>query len=323
MLFFLLLTSCFEEEPGNSPVVIFETVWNDFSTSYPSFEERSVDWDLLYSVYRPRVNNSINETQLFAIISEMLLQLKDGHVKITNSRTTSQYVPGTGKPVNFLGRSFMRKKLTSVRENNVMMSGLLSPDLGYVYIESWGSISSQYLFIDQCINDFKNVKALIIDVRNNGGGADVNAKEVMGRFSSERVLSSFVRYKSGPGRNDFGNYLSRHIEPKGNSSFLNKPIFVLANRRCFSSNDYFIVSMKSLSNVTLVGDTTGGGAANAVPRELRNGWIYTMPRWKQYDVDKKTFEGKGIYPNYPVWISKSDSLNGKDLILEKAVSLVK
>jgi hypothetical protein len=321
LVFLLLTSSCFEEEPGRLPVDVFESLWTDFSVSYPSFEQRKVNWDSLYTVYRPRVNNSLTENQLFSITREMLAHLKDGHVKLVAKRMSVQHNPAAGKPTNFPGRNYLRGMLTSLRENNVIMSGFLTPELAYVYIESWGSTPDQYSLIDQCLKDFTRAKALIIDVRGNGGGSDDHAKEVMGRFVDRQTLVSFVRYKSGPGRNELGDFLTRSIEPKGSSSFLNKPVFILTNRRCYSANEFFIVSMKSLPHVLLVGDTTGGGSANAIPRELGNGWYYTMPRWLQYDLDKKTFEGKGICPHHPVWTSKSDSTAGRDLILEKAMEL--
>ena len=79
---------------------------------------------------------------------------------------------------------------------------------------------------------------------------------------------------------------------------------------------------RSIPTVTVIGDTTGGGSANPITLQLPNGWSYRVARWIQYAADKKVFEGKGLAPNIPVWISKADSLGGKDVILERAIKFL-
>jgi len=83
----LLMLSCesvyFEEEPANNPEAIFEDLWNTFNTSYANFEERGIDWQQQYSIYRQQVNASTTEDELHSIFVEMLGKLNDAHVKLT------------------------------------------------------------------------------------------------------------------------------------------------------------------------------------------------------------------------------------------------
>jgi len=77
-----------------------------------------------------------------------------------------------------------------------------------------------------------------------------------------------------------------------------------------------------LPNVTIIGDTTGGGSANPISLQLPNGWSYRVSRWIQYTADKQIFEGKGIAPDLQVTITTKDSLAGRDVILEKAIDFL-
>jgi carboxyl-terminal processing protease len=81
-----LFTGCedlFVPEPGDDPEEIFEQLWATFEEEYAPFEERGVDWDLQYGIYRPMVTSGTTEDELFDILSLMLSSLDDGHVSIT------------------------------------------------------------------------------------------------------------------------------------------------------------------------------------------------------------------------------------------------
>jgi C-terminal processing protease CtpA/Prc len=81
--------------------------------------------------------------------------------------------------------------------------------------------------------------------------------------------------------------------------------------------------MKALPNVTVIGDTTGGGSANPITLTLPNGWSYRVSRWIQYTAQKTIFEGIGLPPNIPLWISPADSAAGRDAILERAIQFLR
>ena len=80
---------------------------------------------------------------------------------------------------------------------------------------------------------------------------------------------------------------------------------------------------KSFPYVTTVGDTSGGGSGNPLILQLPNQWTYWVPRWIEYTADLKIYEGIGLRPDIPVWISKADSLAGRDAILERALQILR
>ena len=68
------------------PAANFDALWRMFDRNYGSFIPKRVDWDLLYRVYRPKVNARTNDRDLFEIMSRLLEHLNDNHVKIQSRR---------------------------------------------------------------------------------------------------------------------------------------------------------------------------------------------------------------------------------------------
>lgn len=72
----------FEPVPQNDPEAIFEDLWGEFDKHYAPFEERGVDWDVQYSIYRPQVSASTTDAQLESIFKQLLTELNDCHVDL-------------------------------------------------------------------------------------------------------------------------------------------------------------------------------------------------------------------------------------------------
>ena len=80
-----------DPNPAHSPKGIFETVWNDFDRNYPYFNHKHIDWDSVNEVYSPLINDNLSSAELFTVIGEMTLLLKDIHVNITSSYGTVHF----------------------------------------------------------------------------------------------------------------------------------------------------------------------------------------------------------------------------------------
>jgi C-terminal processing protease CtpA/Prc len=181
---------------------------------------------------------------------------------------------------------------------------------------------SRYLVIDEILSQWKNMKGIIIDVRWNSGGNSVNAETVAGRFADQLRVYSYRRQKIGPGKDDFSPWKSSSIEPKGSYQFL-KPVVVLTSRATSSSAEMFVMAMQVLPNVTIVGDTTGGGVGNPIFRELPNGWSYRLSTEIEADAQGRIVEGAGVVPDVPVLTTVADSANGIDRMLEKGIEIIR
>lgn len=307
--------------------VNFEALWKEFDQRYSFFEIKRINWDSLHTVYKAKIKSTTTEGELFQILSSLIAELKDGHADLTTPFGYYSYKDWWQKhPGNFLGEQATFKYLVKsypTQANGNMKFGKLTNDIGYIYVgpNLNGDVTTWSNAIDLILDSLKNTKGIVVDIRNNGGGNDNLGMTIAGRFTDQTRIYSYVRYRNGSKHSDFTDYSERTITSQGKLKYL-KHIAFLTNRRCFSSAEGTTLMFRSIPTVTVIGDTTGGGSANPITLQLPNGWSYRVARWIQYTADKKVFEGKGLAPNIPVWISKADSLGGKDAILERAIKFL-
>ncbi|MEM7478101.1 MAG: S41 family peptidase, partial [Planctomycetota bacterium] len=93
-----------------------------------------------------------------------------------------------------------------------------------------------------------------------------------------------------------------------------KPVVVLTNAKCFSATDIFVAGMKELSNVTLMGTSTGGGSARTTGVRISRGIDLRIGSMISYQTDGTLFDGNGVSPDIYVepepgyFVGQSDSL---------------
>ncbi|SDK38515.1 Tricorn protease C1 domain-containing protein [Catalinimonas alkaloidigena] len=303
-----------------TPVENFEQLWHTVNEKYSFFGFKQVDWDSVYAVYRPQVKNDMNVVELFDVMADMLFTLRDGHVNLRSqfdvSRNFDWYL---NAPPNFnydiVERNYLRDdyRITGPFLNTAIDS------VGYVYYGSFSSSVSEF-HIDFIVNRFQNAKGLIFDVRNNGGGSLSNVRRIMSRFVKEKTLYAYWIYKSGPGRNEFSEPIPQYIEPEGDYRY-EKPVVILTNRQCFSATNDFVLAMSALPNVTIVGDTTGGGGGLPYHGELPNGWTYRFSVTSTLTPEGENVEF-GIPPDVRVDIRAADAQRGRDTMLDRAIDLL-
>ena len=128
-----------------------------------------------------------------------------------------------------------------------------------------------------------------------------------------------IRTDDGIEHRSFTDPEDDFIEPLVDTPFLS-PVAVLTNRRVLNAAESFVLAMRTLPHVITVGDTTGGGSGNPDERTLPNGWTFALSRWIEFTPDGATFEGVGLAPDFPTWITSEDRERGVDTILELAVT---
>jgi hypothetical protein len=319
-----LLLACnkiaFSPDPKSDPIAVYDYFINDFKNNYALFELKGINPDTFGVSLRKFVSDKTSDSDLFKIIGYQAQTVRDRHVFVSNLYNRIGYNVAIGVPVNRavnLSRYVLLNSNGKIRHETMRES-----TLGYIVIPSFSGKSSDFEAIDDAIDKFSSKKGIIIDVRNNLGGGSQNAEIVASRFANKKVIYGKKSAKIGPNKDDFTPWTDLYIEPLGKSQFL-KPVVVLTNRSSFSATEWFLMMMQNFPNVRIVGDTTSGGLSSSAPRELPNGWIYKLSTQRIIRPDGSTPEGKGIIPNYTVWISQNDVAQGRDKILEKAIELLK
>ena len=308
--------------PASSALDTFDALWSDFDESYSFFELKAVDWDDSRTRFRSQLSSTSTDSELFGVLSDMLLELEDPHVRLNTPIGDSVYTGWFDQfPANFDESVITATYLDS----NAMMSpqvnmlyGAIDADVGYLRVHSLGG-SGHGADMDFILDQLSGIRALIIDLRSNGGGNDQNGEAVAARFADMTRLYRRVRFRDGPDHGDFGPFVDSFISPAGTQSFQG-PVAVLTNRAVISSAESMVLAFAVFPNAVSIGDFTGGGSANPAQRTLTNGWEYTVSRWIEFRPDDTTFEGIGIEPDIRIDISSTDAAALRDTIMETAIS---
>ena len=320
----LLVLSCeslyFDEEPTNNPEAIFEDLWNTFNTSYANFEERGIDWQEQYSIYRPQVNTGTTENELHGIFIEMLGKLNDTHVKFTapNRKVFQANIYYETKLEDELFNLDLIKNsyLTNLKE--YQDGGLVTGWIGNTAYAYFLYISDNFFYMDKILDEFKDADGLIIDLRHNGGGDLTYAFSEIGRLTNEVRFTHRSKTINGPTNKDFSEWFEWNINPEG--QYFDKPLVLITDRYTVSAAERATMAFKTLPNLVHVGDTTNGAQSTMIGRELMNGWYYTICPQKIEWKDGKSYEGIGLPPDIYVKNTLSEMAGGQDKTLETALA---
>ena len=321
----LFFCSCEEQflspDPESNNLSNFDFLWEDVQNRYSFFELKDIDWKEIRRTYRPLVKEGMTQQELFDLMADMLYELQDGHVNLTSdfdrSRNWDWYL---GHPPNYNGaigeRSYLGSnfRMTGPLRNQVIDSVL------YIHYSSFSSdISEGHL--DILMRRASPLKGVIIDVRNNGGGNLNNARMLASCFTEKTVAYARERRKIGPKHNDFSEWQTLTVPVKKGLRFGGK-VVVLSNRACYSATSFFAQMMKTLPNVQLLGDNTGGGGGAPSSGELPNGWQYRLSVTQTVNLNGEHLE-TGVPVDIAINLDPADVRRNKDTLIEAALSLLK
>jgi hypothetical protein len=308
------------KDPANDPVENFELLWHNLDQKYSFFTYKNVNWQAVYDEYRPQVYSGMSDAALFDVMRNMIYELRDGHTSLSSpfdlARNWDWYL---NSPPNYNFDIIEREYLG----NDYLITGpflnQFLDSVGYIHYRSFGSgfTAEQLNFV---LQRFENTKGLIIDVRNNGGGNSDFAQFLAARFTNEEVLTQYWLYKTGPGHDDFSSPEPKYLTPSQGTRYT-KPVVVLTNRSSYSATNDFVLSMSALPNVTLLGDTTGGGGGIPISSELPNGWLYRFSSTMTLAPNGFNVE-HGIPPNIAINQDPVDEQNDIDTLIEKALEVL-
>jgi C-terminal processing protease CtpA/Prc len=321
----------------SDPEENFEYLWKEFDERYGIFLPKRVDWDLLYEVYRPKVTPSTTDDELFEIMSSMLGHLNDLHVRLDSKNPTRSFRSGGsqedlierfGSFDNFLdfyrsrpiNKKYIKGELHE-RHNNIFAYAWLKDDIGYFHFNKFNDVEESSSAIDEIVDYFKDAKALIIDVRRNGGGDDKVGKAIADRFADKERLYMITQMRNGPRHDDFDKPQYWYVEPDGPDQFT-KPIILIINEFSGSAAENFALAIRVLPHATLVGDFTAGCFADSKALILPNGWYFSVSINLFVDYNGFCWEGIGVPPDLRIINTDEDVGNGRDRVLEFAVDLI-
>ncbi|RFS17898.1 S41 family peptidase [Emticicia sp. C21] len=184
-------------------------------------------------------------------------------------------------------------------------------------------------FLDSAFTAIKNKKisSLIVDVRDNGGGADDYGALLYSYLSQKSFRYFFSKASNTHVVKVDENPLLGAQKPQPNS-FKGK-VFILTNGFSFSTTADFCATARSNDRAIFIGEETGGGyygntSGGSTEIILSNSQIsVSIPLYKYINAVKKAqYPDRGTIPDYQIIPSIEDVLQHKNVELDFALGLI-
>jgi carboxyl-terminal processing protease len=190
---------------------------------------------------------------------------------------------------------------------------MLEKNIAYVNLITFGDRSTEEL--RETLRDLleQEPKGLILDLRNNPGGALTTAIEVASEFVGDGVIM-YEEY--GDGKRD--TYTARR---GGLATKI--PLVVLINEGSASASEIVAGAIQDHDRGILIGTTSfgKGSVQNWIPLDDNQGAVrVTIARW--LTPDGRTIHETGLEPDVVVELTQEDVEADRDPQMEKAVDLL-
>lgn len=193
---------------------------------------------------------------------------------------------------------------------------------------------------DAVAGKIKKAEGVIIDLRRNGGGSTGVAWQLQKyltkgnsflNFAWETRVNDGVKKANGNWIDEYKDYYLnkalRFEKPEviPVSDTLNRikcPVVILIGRFTFSAAEDFLVNIYEVPDrPKLIGEETGGstGSPLVVPGLPGGGYARICTRRICYPISGKRFVNGGVKPDIEVKQTIDDYLNGKDVVLIRAI----
>ena len=167
-----------------------------------------------------------------------------------------------------------------------------------------------FLNVDRCATTasaamtfLAGTRALIIDLRENGGGSPGMVAFVSSYLFDRRThLNDLWTRRTGKTE----EFWTRDSVP-GRRFGGEKPIYVLTSARTFSGAEEFTYNLKNLKRATIIGETTGGGAHPVAGHRIDEHFMIGVPFARAINpITHTNWEGVGVKPD--VIVPANDAL---------------
>lgn len=178
--------------------------------------------------------------------------------------------------------------------------------------------------MDKTLNYFKNSKAIIIDLRFNGGGYETVALKLLSYFVNEPKHILSTKAKMG----DKFTKKQDYILMPNDRNYKNK-VFLLTSNQTSSAAEIFALGALTYPRIESYGSSTNGIFSEILWKNLPNGWefslsneVYSGSNGKEYEIIGVPVNKRMDYPKDPTafYASFYKGSRFKDMTIEKIMS---
>lgn len=191
---------------------------------------------------------------------------------------------------------------------------MLDNEILYTHVKSFG-LTAGWHFNQNAGEMIKTARAVIIDVRDNGGGATQSAMDIANMFITEGKIT--LNYYNGNTKEVTA------LDGEGTEDEYSLPVVILCNEETASAAEIFTsLMMHNYEKTTVVGVKTFGKGIFQSDATLSNGGtvFYTAG---YYTVDDyECYHGIGLEPDITVEMDKVLIGTNDDIQLKKAIEIL-
>ncbi len=220
---------------------------------------------------------------------------KDGHFRVRHdpgfkARPDDGDRPPGREELEQLRRSAARRAFGIARVEQ------LAGNVGYLDLRGFGPTEFVGPAFSAAIQLLSGTEALILDLRQNGGGDPESVAHLVSHFFAEGDSRHLNSIYNRPRNRTRQYWTSPTVAPR-----YTQPVYVLTSARTFSGGEECAYDFQTQKRAVLVGETTGGGANPGGPVALGHGFVAFIPTGRAVNpVTGTNWEHVGVKPDLAV-----------------------
>lgn len=338
---------------NSDPIVNFEAAWKSFDTHHAFFKQQKVDWNTVYGRYRAQVTPQTTSEELYTILGNMLAELNDRHVIINHtdgrefraglgpivgpwfkdyaanpqgSENAIEYINTRMAPFKeIVEQQYMEGRANKAGQDQIVW-GRLKGNVGYIRLDSFSYFDEregykyQKAELDEvmakALNELKDAKAFVIDMRFNLGGNDGLGLILASHFADKERLAYTKQARMGGGLTALQKV---NVVPA--KQRFNGNVAILIGNVTVSAGENFTIATLPYPNIIRVGETTAGALSDVLMKPLPNGWQVGISNEIFRTANGRDIETIGVKPDItvPGHFSNQTLSSKRDTVLETAL----
>jgi hypothetical protein len=233
-----------------------------------------------------------------AVSTTLTMVSKDGHIGFAFNPTLAQDIRRLMGQSEEEAKKVRERRLLESRRNNFGFRKVerLAGNIGYLDFRGFASPDDAGATAIAAMNFLAYCDAIIVDLRQNGGGDPAQIQLISSYFFSEPVHLNDL-YARATGTTE--NYWTLPYVPGPKAA--GADLYILTSARTFSGAEEFTYNMKNLKRATVIGETTGGGAHPTGTRIVQTDFVLRVPFARAINpVSRTNWEGTGVTPDIAV-----------------------
>lgn len=189
---------------------------------------------------------------------------------------------------------------------------VLENQIGYISISEFDSVTGDQFAKALKQLQKKNIKGLVVDLRNNPGGSLTTVCDILDSILPKGLI---VYTKDKNGKKEEYTSDEKHQ--------LNLPMSVLVNGQSASASEIFAGAVQDYGKAEIVGTQTYGKGVVQNLFDLKDGTCVKLTTSEYFTPKGRNIDGKGITPDVKIEYKYNAKDPKADNQLDKAVSVVK